>query len=77
MARELQVTALGRSWEGGQFKDKMSYRVAVSDSDQPVVFEARVTLGTLEVLDKPEDRIKEYYATAPFPKNASVVDLNL
>jgi BioD-like phosphotransacetylase family protein len=77
MTRQLQVTALGRSWEAGQFKDKMSYRVAVSDGNQPVVFEARVTLGTLEVLDKPEDKIKDYYATAPLPKNASVVDLNL
>lgn len=77
MTRELQVTALGRSWEAGHFKDMMSYRVAVCDDNEPIVFEARITLGTLEMLDRPEDRIKDYYATAPLPKNASVVDLNL
>lgn len=77
MTRQLQVMALERSWESGNYLDKKSYRVAASDGNEPVVFEARISLGTLELLDKPEDRIKDYYATAPLPKNGSVIDLNL
>jgi BioD-like phosphotransacetylase family protein len=77
MTRTLTVTPLDRSWEAGQFQDKKSYRVAASDGNSPVVFEARLSLGTLELLDKPEEKIKAYYSTAPLPNNGSVVYLNL
>lgn len=77
MTRRIAVTALGRSWEGGSFKDMMSYRVAASERSDQVVFEARIPLGTLETMDNPEEKIKEYYAKAPLPKNSSVIDLSL
>lgn len=77
MTRKLTVLYLGRSVEPGHYKDMNSYRVSVSEGSAPVVFEARITLGTLETLDKPEDRIKAHYATAPLPNNGEVVDLIL
>jgi hypothetical protein len=55
----------------------MSYRVAASEGKKQVVFEARIALGTLEILDNPEERIKEHYSKAPLPENGKAVDLNL
>jgi len=57
MTRQLSVSALGRSWESGSFQDKTSYRVATSEGNKRVVFEARIAVGTLETLDNPEERI--------------------
>jgi hypothetical protein len=48
----------------------MSYRVAVSDGDQPVVFAARVTLGTSEMLGQRED---SYEGIKNFKTRGSIV----
>jgi hypothetical protein len=77
MTRKVKVMPLGRSMEGDHFKDMISYRVSASVDSKTIVFEARLTLDNLEILDKPEDKIREYYAAAPLPKSGQVVDLNL
>jgi hypothetical protein len=73
--RNVQVTPLGRSREGVQLLDKMSFSVAVTEDGSKPVIEARITLGSLEMLTEPEKRIEEYFSTGPLPKTGTVIDI--
>ena len=72
----IEVTPLPEnSMEGGRLLDKKSYRVVVSDGTRRVTVEARLTLGTVEMLAEPEEAIRSYFATQPLPAEGSVVDV--
>ncbi len=75
MERKIGVTKLERSLEGTQYLDKMSYRVSISEGDKNIVFEARITLGTLETLSEPEKHIEACFRKGPLPKANTVIDL--
>jgi hypothetical protein len=73
--RETRITKLGQSIEDGQYLSKVSFRVAISEGDDNVVVEARITDGVLETVSEPEKGIERWFATRPLPVTNKVIDI--
>jgi hypothetical protein len=73
--RIVQVTPLERSCDGATPLAKRSYRVSISEVDDTVVVEARLSEGTIENLAEPEKCLEAYFSNRPVPDHGSIIDL--
>ena len=79
MKREIRVTKLNGSLEGGRYLSKAPFRVAISEGSKNVVVEARVPEGALQTVSEPEKAIEKWFAARfaarPLPRANTVIEI--